>query len=150
MKLESFRWTSRPSFSVFFKRRSSVPSAPHKFENRISESSPRQTVISLIEVEKGRFRRDLYFRLNVITLRLPPLRNRTDDIPDLVEHFLRRYGRGHVMSGEAMEALVSYEWPGNVRQLEHCIQHMVAVNSGPVLHSARSADHASQSPATAA
>jgi DNA-binding NtrC family response regulator len=71
------------------------------------------------EVEKGTFRRDLYFRLNVITLRLPPLRNRTDDIPDLVEHFLRRYGRGHVMSGEAMEALLSYQWPG----------------SGPILHS---------------
>jgi DNA-binding NtrC family response regulator len=87
------------------------------------------------EVEKGTFRRDLYFRLNVITLRLPPLRSRTDDIPDLVEHFLRRYGRGHVMSGEAMEALLSYEWPGNVRQLEHCIQHMIAVNSGPILHS---------------
>src|SRR6476620_12505462 len=85
------------------------------------------------EVEKGTFRRDLYFCLNVITLRLPPLRYRTDDIPDLVEHFLRRYGREHVMSGEAMEALLSYEWPGNVRQLEHCIQHMVAVNSGPVL-----------------
>ena len=86
-------------------------------------------------MEKGTFRRDLYFRLNVITLRLPPLRNRADDIPDLVEHFLRRYGRGHVMSAEAMEAMLSYEWPGNVRQLEHCIQHMVAVNSGPVLHS---------------
>ena len=48
-------------------------------------------------------------------------------------HFLRRYGRGHQMSAEAMEVL-SYEWPGNVRQLEHCIQHMVAVNSGPFLH----------------
>jgi transcriptional regulator with PAS, ATPase and Fis domain len=86
------------------------------------------------EVEKGTFRRDLYFRLNVITLRLPPLRSRVEDIPDLVDHFLRRYGRGHQMSAEAMEALLSYEWPGNVRQLEHCIQHMLAVNSGPVLH----------------
>jgi DNA-binding NtrC family response regulator len=86
------------------------------------------------EVEKGTFRQDLYFRLNVITLRLPPLRTRAEDIPELVEHFLNRYGRGHTMSAEAMEALISYEWPGNVRQLEHCIQHMVAVNSGPVLH----------------
>src|SRR5215210_3280524 len=67
------------------------------------------------EVEKGTFRRDLYFRLNVITLRLPPLRTRLEDIPDLVEHFLRRYGRGHIMSAEAMEALMSYQWPGNVR-----------------------------------
>jgi DNA-binding NtrC family response regulator len=86
------------------------------------------------EVEKGTFRRDLYFRLNVITLRLPPLRTRVEDVPDLVDHFLRRYGRGHIMSAEAMEALISYTWPGNVRQLEHCVQHMVAVNSGPVLH----------------
>lgn len=86
------------------------------------------------EVEKGTFRRDLYFRLNVITLRLPPLRTRVEDIPDLVEHFLHRYGHGQIMSTEAMEALMSYEWPGNVRQLEHCVQHMVAVNSGPVLH----------------
>ena len=92
-------------------------------------------IVPLLEVEKGTFRRDLYFRLNVITLRLPPLRSRVDYIPDLVQHLLRRYGRGHVMSGEAMDALLSYEWPGNVRQLEHCIQHMVAVNSGPVLHS---------------
>ena len=88
----------------------------------------------LSEVDKGTFRRDLYYRLNVITLRLPPLRTRTGDIPELVEHFLRRYGRGQVMSDEAMQVLTSYEWPGNVRQLEHCIQHMVAVNSGPVLH----------------
>jgi DNA-binding NtrC family response regulator len=85
------------------------------------------------EVEKGSFRRDLYFRLNVITLRLPPLRSRTEDIPDLVDHFLERYGRGHIMSTEAMQALLAYPWPGNVRQLEHCIQHMVAVNSGPIL-----------------
>jgi DNA-binding NtrC family response regulator len=85
-------------------------------------------------VEAGLLRRDLYFRLNVITLRLPALRSRAEDIPDLVDHFLRRYGRGHEMSADAMQALLSYEWPGNVRQLEHCIQHMVAVNSGPVLH----------------
>jgi DNA-binding NtrC family response regulator len=86
------------------------------------------------EVEKGTFRRDLYFRLNVITLRLPPLRARTEDIPDLVQHFLRKYGHGHEMTDEVMQAMMSYEWPGNVRQLEHCIQHMVAVNSGPFLH----------------
>ncbi|HYP06803.1 MAG TPA: helix-turn-helix domain-containing protein, partial [Bryobacteraceae bacterium] len=85
------------------------------------------------EVEKGTFRRDLYFRLNVITLRLPPLRTRTEDIPDLVQHFLRKYGRGHEVADEVLAAMMGYQWPGNVRQLEHCIQHMVAVNSGPVL-----------------
>ena len=86
------------------------------------------------EVEKGTFRRDLYFRLNVITLRLPPLRARTEDIPDLVHHFLRKYGHAHEPTDEVLQAMLSYEWPGNVRQLEHCIQHMVAVNSGPYLH----------------
>ena len=86
------------------------------------------------EVEKGVFRRDLYFRLNVITLRVPPLRQRPEDIPDLVEHFLRRYGCRHQMSREVLDLFQTYPWPGNVRQLEHCIQHMVAVNSGPELH----------------
>jgi DNA-binding NtrC family response regulator len=86
------------------------------------------------EVERGAFRRDLYFRLNVITLRVPALRQRPEDIPDLVEHFLHRYGCRHRMSREVLDLFHSYPWPGNVRQLEHCIQHMVAVNSGPELH----------------
>jgi DNA-binding NtrC family response regulator len=85
------------------------------------------------EVEKGKFRRDLFYRLNVITLRLPPLRERVQDIPDLVAHFIRRYGHNHTVTQEAMDALLSYEWPGNVRELENCIQHMVAVNPGPLL-----------------
>jgi DNA-binding NtrC family response regulator len=86
------------------------------------------------EVDKGTFRRDLYFRLNVITMRLPPLRARVEDIPDLVQHFLRKYGCGYQLTDEVLQAMLSYHWPGNVRQLEHCIQHMVAVNSGPFLH----------------
>jgi len=86
------------------------------------------------EVEKGTFRRDLYYRLNVVTLRLSPLRERKEDIPALIGHFLRRYGTGHSLSGEVVELMIAYEWPGNVRELENCIQHMVAVNSGPVLH----------------
>jgi len=85
------------------------------------------------EVERGTFRRDLYYRLNVVTLRLAPLRERVDDIPVLVQHFLDRHGKGHVMSAEAMEMLLSYDWPGNVRELENCIQQMVALNSGPIL-----------------
>ena len=85
------------------------------------------------EVERGTFRRDLYYRLNVVTLRLAPLRERVDDIPALVAHFLERYGKGHVISAEAMDLLRSYDWPGNVRELENCIQQMVALNSGPIL-----------------
>ena len=85
------------------------------------------------EVERGTFRRDLYYRLNVVTLRLAPLRERTEDIPTFVQHFLDRYGRGHVMSAEVMDLFHSYDWPGNVRELENCVQQMVALNSGPVL-----------------
>lgn len=86
------------------------------------------------EVEKGNFRRDLYYRLNVVTLRLTPLKDRREDVPHLIAHFLRRYGRVQGMDPEVLEALLSYEWPGNVRELENCVQHMLAVNSGPAFH----------------
>ena len=88
------------------------------------------------EVEKGTFRRDLYFRLNVINIRLAPLRERKEDVPELINHFLTRVGGNYTLTAEAMEVLLSYEWPGNVRELENRIQHMVAVNSGPLLHAA--------------
>jgi DNA-binding NtrC family response regulator len=86
------------------------------------------------EVEKGTFRRDLYYRLNVVNLRLTPLRERREDIPGLVAHFLERHGLEHRLTGEAMEAILAYEWPGNVRELENCIQHLVAIHTGPLLH----------------
>lgn len=85
------------------------------------------------EVERGTFRRDLYYRLNVVNLRLAPLRERKEDIPALVTHFLAKYGAQHQVAGEVLEALATYQWPGNVRELENCIQQMVAMNSGPVL-----------------
>jgi DNA-binding NtrC family response regulator len=88
------------------------------------------------EVEKGTFRRDLFFRLNVINIRLAPLRERKEDIPELVNHFLTRVGGNYTLTAEALEVMLSYEWPGNVRELENCIQHMVAINSGPLLHAA--------------
>jgi DNA-binding NtrC family response regulator len=86
------------------------------------------------EVERGTFRRDLYYRLNVVTVRIAPLRDRKDDIPPLVVHFIRRYGNGHKLTAEADAAMLAYEWPGNVRELENAVQHMVAMNSGPLLH----------------
>src|SRR5271156_3950583 len=86
------------------------------------------------EVEKGTFRRDLFFRLNVINIRLAPLRERKEDIPALINYFLSRAGGNHSLTAEAMEVLLSYDWPGNVRELENCVQHMVAINSGPLLH----------------
>jgi DNA-binding NtrC family response regulator len=86
------------------------------------------------EVACGRFRQDLFYRLNVVKLRLPALRDRKEDIPELAAHFLRRYGRNHDLTPELVEALCAYDWPGNVRELENCIQRMVAINSGPYLH----------------
>jgi two-component system response regulator HydG len=86
------------------------------------------------EVERGAFRRDLYYRLSVVNLRVSPLRDRKEDIPALIAHFMERYGKSHALSRETLEAMLSYEWPGNVRELENCVQHMMAVNSGPLLH----------------
>jgi DNA-binding NtrC family response regulator len=86
------------------------------------------------EVERGTFRRDLYFRLNVINIRLSPLRERKEDIPALINHFLAKVGGNYTVTAEALEVMLSYDWPGNVRELENCIQHMVAINSGPLLH----------------
>jgi DNA-binding NtrC family response regulator len=83
------------------------------------------------EVEAKRFRQDLYYRLNVMRIRLTPLRDRRDDIPGLVVHFLNKYGNGHQLTDESFQALMHHNWPGNVRELEHAIQHMVSMNSGP-------------------
>lgn len=87
-----------------------------------------------VEVEKGAFRRDLFYRINVVTLKLSPLRERKEDVPALLAHFLEKYGNNHTLTQETITAMVDYDWPGNVRELENCIQHMVAINSGPLLH----------------
>ena len=84
-----------------------------------------------VEVAEKRFRLDLYYRLNVMKLRLPPLRERKEDIPLLISHFLLRYGKGHKMVDEVMDQLCDYHWPGNVRELQHTVQTMVAMNTGP-------------------
>ncbi len=86
------------------------------------------------DVERGAFRRDLFYRLNVVCVKLPPLRERKEDIPLLAEHFLSRYGGGHKLAPQVLEAMMSYDWPGNVRELENCIQQMVALHTGPLLH----------------
>ena len=85
------------------------------------------------EVERGTFRRDLYYRLNVVSVRLAPLRERKDDVVMLAKHFLQMYGHGHQLTQETLDVMTSYDWPGNVRELENSIQHMVAINSGPLL-----------------
>jgi DNA-binding NtrC family response regulator len=90
-------------------------------------------------VQQGTFRRDLFFRLNVIGLRLPQLRERKEDIRLLAEHFLDRMGDGkHVqrsIGAEAMKLLLLYDWPGNVRELENCLERAAAMSPGSVLQS---------------
>ncbi len=88
-------------------------------------------------VEQGRFREDLFYRLRVIEINLPPLRERGQDIPLLVEHFLGRLGaelgRKFKMSEEALEALMTYDWPGNVRELENTLESIVALSRSGVI-----------------
>ena len=83
-------------------------------------------------VAEGAFREDLYYRLNVIPIELPPLRERRDDIPLLVHHFLKKFAPDAVpeVSQSAMRALMAYHWPGNVRQLENAMERVVALSSG--------------------
>src|SRR5438477_8734591 len=83
----------------------------------------------------GRFRKDLYFRLDVVTIRLPALRERRSDVPMLVHWFLERYAAGQEMhvASAAMKALMQYEWPGNVRELENCVERAVALGDGQVI-----------------
>jgi DNA-binding NtrC family response regulator len=87
------------------------------------------------EYKKGTFRKDLYFRLNVVTISLPPLRERRSDIPILAAFFLERLapGRGVQVSGDAMKALLAYDWPGNVRELENCLERAIALGDERIL-----------------
>jgi DNA-binding NtrC family response regulator len=88
------------------------------------------------EVRAGRFRSDLYYRLRVISIELPPLRERPEDIPVLAAHFVERYGGSKGITGlepPALEALIGYAWPGNIRELENRIEAAVALSRGPNL-----------------
>src|SRR5277367_6423233 len=89
-------------------------------------------------VRQGGFRQDLYFRLNVVQIKLPPLRERKSDIPILVNSFLEKYSEAHgktrTISEDAIARLMGYDWPGNVRELENAIERAMALGSGPILH----------------
>jgi Nif-specific regulatory protein len=87
------------------------------------------------EVRKGRFREDLYYRLNVVTVNLPPLRSRREDIPRLIDHFLDRYNRDNdrnlrKISRDVLNTLLRYPWPGNVRELENAVERAVVLTQG--------------------
>jgi DNA-binding NtrC family response regulator len=89
-------------------------------------------------VQEGKFREDLYYRLNVISIELPPLRRRSEDIPLLVLHFLKKFCADNdkpesKVAPEAMRALLDHDWPGNVRELENVIERAVVLSSGPVI-----------------
>jgi transcriptional regulator with PAS, ATPase and Fis domain len=89
-------------------------------------------------VRKGRFREDLYYRINVVPILVPPLRDREGDLALLVDHFLRIYCASAKkpvkrMQPEVMEILEDYAWPGNVRELENIVQRMVVMNDNPVI-----------------
>ncbi|MBI4561366.1 MAG: sigma-54-dependent Fis family transcriptional regulator [Candidatus Rokubacteria bacterium] len=90
-------------------------------------------------VKERAFREDLYYRLNVVPIQLPPLRERREDIPLLVDHFIKKYNREfgkevRSISPGALPLLLSYSWPGNVRELENIIERSVALATGPVIH----------------
>lgn len=89
-------------------------------------------------IRNGQFRQDLYFRLNVVQLKLPPLRERKSDIPILVTSFLEKFcdpqQAPRTISNDALQRLMAYDWPGNVRELENAIERAVALGSGPIVH----------------
>ncbi|MFQ5792592.1 MAG: sigma-54-dependent transcriptional regulator [Acidobacteriota bacterium] len=102
-------------------------------------------------VEEGRFREDLYYRLNVIHLQLPPLRQRKEDIPLLVQHFLSKYGQENErenlrLTSDALQSLLEYDWPGNVRELENVIERAVVLADGPTVDRALIPDHVRSGP----
>jgi transcriptional regulator with PAS, ATPase and Fis domain len=92
-----------------------------------------------LAVADGQFREDLYFRLNVVTIQLPPLRDRREEIPVLVDHFLKKYSVQYnkpvaSISPDLQRQLESYDWPGNVRQLENLMKRMVVLGmEGPIM-----------------
>jgi two-component system response regulator PilR (NtrC family) len=128
-----------------------------RFDARILTATNRELQA---EVAEGRFREDLYYRLNVIEISLPPLRDRRDDIPLLVQHFVERYARElekppMELSDDAMRRLVAYDYPGNVRELENVVERAVALCRGqtidsevlpPTVLSPREPDHPTRIP----
>jgi NtrC-family two-component system response regulator AlgB len=106
---------------------------------RVGETATRRVDVRVIAatnrdleaaVERGAFREDLFYRLNAVRLKIPPLRERVEDIPLLVQHFLKKFGSASEVSAEALLALQGYVWKGNVRELENVIERAVILARG--------------------
>jgi DNA-binding NtrC family response regulator len=109
---------------------------PIKVDTRIISTTSRDLEEA---IEQGRFREDLYFRLNVIPIKIPPLRDRKDDILLLVRHFLKKYSLENTnqikkIDPEALALLMRHNWPGNVKELENCIQRAIVLCSGETIN----------------
>jgi two-component system, NtrC family, response regulator AtoC len=104
-------------------------SAPIKVDTRVVAATNKDLSEA---VKAGKFREDLFYRLNVVTIRIPPLRERREDIPLLAEHFAARHAgeRGASLTTEAREALLLWDWPGNVRELDNAVARALALNPG--------------------
>jgi len=114
--------------------------------NRVGDHHPIPVDVRIIaathrdlatEVKEGKFREDLFYRLNVVNLVVPPLRDRSEDVPLLINHFLQKYNRQNFKNVEdvprnVLEMLIAYPWPGNVRELENCVQKAVVLAPGSV------------------
>ena len=114
---------------------------------RVGESKPRQVDVRIIaatardletEVQSGGFRSDLYYRINVVRIHLPPLRHRTDEIPALARHFLASYNEAMGMNVQGFDAaalknMASYSWPGNVRELENVVERAMVLADGEMI-----------------
>jgi DNA-binding NtrC family response regulator len=103
---------------------------PVRFEARVIAATNQDLEAG---IKRGTFRKDLFFRLNVVSIKIPPLRDRKEDIPALIQHFLVRFGNAKSVtqiSDQALGCTMSYDWPGNVRELENCIQRAISLGSG--------------------
>jgi DNA-binding NtrC family response regulator len=112
--------------------------------DRLGDTRPRRVDVRVIAttnrnlpslIEEGRFRADLFYRLDVVPLTLPPLRERREDIPELVEHFVQKYAppsRAVRFTEELLRRLMEYDWPGNVRELENVVRRILVLSSNPV------------------
>src|SRR5205814_2358368 len=104
--------------------------APVKLDVRVIAATNKDLERAM---EDGSFRKDLFYRLNVVPIVLPALRERKEDVPHLIDHFLEKYadgGRRLRLRPEAVDALMAYDWPGNVRELENLIERLSALCSG--------------------